>query len=137
MANIKKIEGKTGTAPQITVTTVKAKPPDGGGCLATDSDRVARGIWKYPLYIFTFEDSIQMCEKLLTLPKYADVFQILAPSHSLCPATQMSPERNLRAHFLFFALQAITRVTISFPPAEMLSVSPATFSVNEKAVPII
>jgi hypothetical protein len=47
---------------------VKAKPPDGGGWLAADSAQLARGIWKYPLYIFTFEGSLQMCEKYLTLP---------------------------------------------------------------------
>ena len=57
--------------------------------------------------------------------------------YSFCPAAQMSPEISLRARFSVFTLQAITRVAISFPPAEMLSVSPATFSVNENAVPII
>ena len=57
--------------------------------------------------------------------------------YSFCPAAQMSPEISLRARFSVFTLQAITRVAISFPPAEMLSVSPTTFSVNENAVPII
>jgi len=49
--------------------SVKAKPPVGGGCLAADSDALAQRIWKYPLFIFTFEVSLQMCEKFLTLPK--------------------------------------------------------------------
>lgn len=40
----------------------------GGGCLATSLDWLAQRIWKHLLYIFTIEGSLQLCEKLLTLP---------------------------------------------------------------------
>jgi hypothetical protein len=55
---------------------VKAKPPNGGGWLAADSAQLAREIWKYPLYIFTFEGSLQMCEKYLTLSRKMGLLEL-------------------------------------------------------------
>ncbi|MBQ6361667.1 MAG: hypothetical protein IJJ25_11075, partial [Lachnospiraceae bacterium] len=63
---------------------VKAKPPDGGGWLAADSAQLARGIWKYPLYIFTFEGSLQMCEKNLTLPYNTGIITFVSQFCQIC-----------------------------------------------------